>query len=123
MGKWMLLVVFLVAGVSFADEFAHVYDANAGELKAATAAVGQGLKDPSSVQLRNVKVRVDPDRTLARICGEFNAKNGYGAYVGFQKFYGDIMEGNDRTAKKFPAAVILSSERDAQTQCNELGMP
>lgn len=34
------------------------------------------VKDPSSVQFRNVSGQ----------CGEFNAKNGYGAYTGFDRY-------------------------------------
>jgi len=49
-----------------------------GDLKAAFAA--SALKDPSSVQLRNVQAN---DRV---ICGEYNSKNSYGAYSGYQPF-------------------------------------
>src|SRR4051812_35390213 len=48
------------------------------DLKAAFAA--SSLKDPSSVQLRNVK---ENDQV---ICGEYNSKNSYGAYSGFSPF-------------------------------------
>lgn len=121
-------VALLASGAAVAaDQYAHVYDANKVELKAVTDNLGGSLKDPSSIQLRNVRVRVDPDRTLARVCGEFNAKNAMGGYVGFQKFYGDMMEmgGKDRKGKDFVAVAILSSigdESDAYTQCKELGM-
>lgn len=47
-------------------------------LKAAFA--GSALKDPSSVQLRNVQANAEV------ICGEFNSKNSYGAYGGFEPF-------------------------------------
>jgi len=48
------------------------------DLKAAFAA--SALKDPSSVQLRNVQANAEV------ICGEFNSKNSYGAYAGFEPF-------------------------------------
>jgi hypothetical protein len=51
---------------------------NDRDLKAAFA--NSNLKDPSSVQLRNVQENSDV------ICGEYNSKNGYGAYGGFQPF-------------------------------------
>jgi hypothetical protein len=38
------------------------------------------LKDPSSVQFQNVTQNAN------LICGELNAKNSYGAYVGFETF-------------------------------------
>lgn len=48
------------------------------DLKSAFAA--SALKDPSSVQLRNVKANAEV------ICGEYNSKNSYGAYDGFEPF-------------------------------------
>jgi hypothetical protein len=122
------VVALLASGAAIAaDQYAHVYDANKAELKAVTDNLGGKLKDPSSIQLRNVRVRVDPDRQLARVCGEFNAKNAMGGYVGFQKFYGDMMEmdGNNRKGKDFVAVAILSAigdDSDAYAQCKELGM-
>lgn len=44
-----------------------------------------GLKDPSSAQFRNLEVR-KAGKSMA-VCGEINAKNSYGGYVGFVKFY------------------------------------
>lgn len=117
------MVVFLASGAVLADDFAHVYDANAGELKAATDAIGLNMKDPSSVQLRNVKVRIDPDKSGARMCGEFNAKNALGGYVGFEKFYSDVIEIGDRNSPTFKAVMLFSRTGDAQSQCNALGMP
>jgi len=48
------------------------------DLKAAFAT--SALKDPSSVQLRNVQANDNA------ICGEYNSKNSYGAYTGFEPF-------------------------------------
>ncbi len=48
------------------------------DLKAAFAA--SALKDPSSVQLRNVQAN------STTICGEYNSKNSYGAYSGYEPF-------------------------------------
>lgn len=41
------------------------------------------FKDPSTVQFRNLATVVDG----SIVCGELNAKNGYGAYSGFKRFY------------------------------------
>lgn len=56
------------------------------EANAAKAYAAGKMKDPSSVQFRNLKYR------LAVICGEFNAKNSFGAYTGFERF-----QATDRT--------------------------
>lgn len=42
------------------------------------------LKEPSSVQWRNVFIA---DRALQTLCGEINARNSYGGYTGFKRFY------------------------------------
>lgn len=47
----------------------------------AKAAVRAMAKDPDSVQFRNETVRFTGD-----VCGEYNAKNSFGAYVGFRPF-------------------------------------
>lgn len=58
------------------------------------AAVEASMKDPSSVLYRNEVIAHD-----ARVCGELNAKNGYGAYVGFKRFISEehrfAIEGDD----------------------------
>jgi len=43
------------------------------------------LKDPSSVQYKNVGIITKKAGTKT-VCGEFNAKNSYGGYVGFKYF-------------------------------------
>lgn len=40
------------------------------------------LRDPSSLLLRNVRKAAN-----GGICGELNARNGFGGYTGFQRFY------------------------------------
>ncbi len=47
----------------------------------AKAAVRDQMRDPGAVEFRNVR------DTGEVICGEVNAKNGFGAYVGFRPFY------------------------------------
>lgn len=44
--------------------------------------VAAGLKDPSTVQFRNVRAY----KRTGAVCGEYNAKNSYGGYVGFAPF-------------------------------------
>lgn len=58
-----------------------------GEAKtfnAATLAVQSKLSDPESARFRNV--RLEQYLTHLIVCGEVNAKNAYGGYVGFRSF-------------------------------------
>ncbi|WP_070401292.1 hypothetical protein [Hydrogenophaga sp. PML113] len=48
--------------------------------------VSDRLKDPGSAQFRNVRVQQYLQGPLKIICGEINAKNSYGGYVGFRQF-------------------------------------
>lgn len=45
------------------------------------------MRDPSSVEFRNVTLHRKLTAVRHVVCGEFNAKNGYGAYTGFKLFY------------------------------------
>ncbi len=48
---------------------------------AAKQAIETTMKDPLSVQYRNVK-----EYSSGTVCGEFNGKNSMGGYVGFEFF-------------------------------------
>ena len=51
-------------------------------IDAVKVAIEYSLKDPASVQYRNVRVVNKKDGRKA-VCGEFNAKNSFGGYGGF----------------------------------------
>ena len=53
-------------------------------VEAAKAVVAYDLKDPESARFRSIEIRDFQGGKL--ICGEVNAKNSYGGYVGYQKF-------------------------------------
>lgn len=56
---------------------------------AAQDAVRQMLKDPESARFRSVAstAHVTPRGEKVYVCGEVNAKNSFGGYVGFRHFY------------------------------------
>ncbi|WP_407410773.1 zinc ribbon domain-containing protein [Acinetobacter sp.] len=47
--------------------------------------IKQSAKDPDSVQFRNEKINNDTD-VGAVACGQYNAKNSFGAYAGYKGF-------------------------------------
>lgn len=55
----------------------------ADDVEKAKALLTKNFKDPTSVLWRNVIVS---EKHYAALCGELNAKNSYGGYIGFQKF-------------------------------------
>lgn len=64
-------------------------DATPEEVEAATALVVERLKDPESARIRNVRVMKEGG---IPVCGEVNARNGFGGYTGYSHFV--IMEGS-----------------------------
>ena len=74
--------------------FASVQSASAVTLREGEKIIADSLKDPASVQFRGVKAYKS-----GAVCGEYNAKNGFGGYVGFARFGvsadGSIMDAPD----------------------------
>lgn len=65
----------------------------------AKADVATEFKDPGSVNFRNMQIEnnASADGSIY-VCGEVNAKNGFGAYVGYEKFYSRV-EGQGSSVK------------------------
>ncbi|VVN18497.1 hypothetical protein PS645_04176 [Pseudomonas fluorescens] len=53
---------------------------------AAKKSIAERYKDPESVIFKDLKL----DWQQQHICGELNAKNGYGGYTGFERFRADL---------------------------------
>jgi len=49
------------------------------------AYISKDFKDPDSIKLKDVSVRVDGGNIT--LCGGYNGKNSYGAYVGYTDFF------------------------------------
>ena len=56
------------------------------------AIISSLMKDPDSAQFRDVREAKHEGRRI--VCGEVNAKNGYGAYAGFERFVVDVTRKN-----------------------------
>jgi hypothetical protein len=57
---------------------------NAALILRARSALAERMKDPASLQTRRISVHRGSDGMV--VCGEVNARNSYGGYVGFQRF-------------------------------------
>lgn len=72
------------------------------------------LRDPESARFRNV-YGVSHGPGLPGICGEMNAKNAYGGYIGFAPFYGAVVD-----RQPAPVAVLYSGaalQRPIEERC------
>ncbi|WP_062560983.1 peptidoglycan-binding domain-containing protein [Paracoccus aminovorans] len=76
-----------------------------GILKVVKDAVGDSLKDPFSAEYKDIR-----RLPSGRICGEVNAKNLYGAYVGWQTFmtYGPLIKLGETYMK--PSVMVDDGE-------------
>lgn len=89
---------------------------NSSDREVINQRVVQTMKDPRSVELRNLKsyiVTGPVDGAQKVLCGEYNAKNSFGAYTGFHTFY-------IRLKDTVPVAVSLgNSSKYASWFCND----
>ncbi|MCB5187391.1 hypothetical protein LG200_05150 [Methylobacillus caricis] len=78
-----------------------------GDIRATMNKIRHNAKDPDSIQfrsLRKVKARI-AEADIKTICGEYNGKNSFGAYVGFTPFYALVLTDNP---------IIYDAEHDVQ---------
>lgn len=77
------------------------------------------LKDPESAQFRDVKFKKAPESGSWHMCGYVNAKNAFGGYVGFSRFYGNLF-----VKKGSPHYYIVVSVEDAvaNSMCSKEGL-
>lgn len=121
-------IIGLIAIAGIASTIGLIaYWVHSAPVRAAKAAIEKDLRDPASVQYRGVRV----SGTLYA-CGEVNAKNAMGGYVGFTRFVSSGTEdaqvyfdapdiGNDRTGLPGWRAASASLFRDRwEAHCRQL---
>jgi hypothetical protein len=95
--------------------------AGADNLGAARAAVSATLKDAGSAQFKNVRARNVTNlrgEPMAVVCGEVNAKNSFGGYVGFAPW---IYLASTGSAHVLGADQDIVTATMLQNFCNESG--
>jgi hypothetical protein len=105
-----IFVISFLVGCSPSE--VELEEAKIAELK---EFVSSSLKDPKSSQFRNVRLN------SGVLCGEMNAKNGYGAYVGFKKFFSvgerfAYVDGLGLVAGNAPASDIDDAIKSAKRE-------
>jgi hypothetical protein len=82
----LALMTFLTSVASAKDDStspANLKKFRAKEAAKVKSAIADRLKDPDSAKFR----RMSSDTYAAFFCGEVNAKNSMGGYVGYKRFY------------------------------------
>lgn len=81
-----LCLVTLIACTPGETVLVAPVDLSPAEQSAAQSALARSLRDPASAQFRDVVGYALPDGGRI-VCGELNARNGFGGYGGFAPFY------------------------------------
>lgn len=81
------------------------------------AAVADTLRDPESARFRGVRVVREADGGNA-LCGELNARNAYGGYVGYEAFYAPLVTVGDKAA----AVLWTASRQSLETILEKCGL-
>jgi len=120
-GRWAAAVALSAASLSALGADQALRQPKKAELAAITQAIKDQVKDPDSVKLRAVLVQVE-ESGLTTFCGEVNAKNSYGGYVGFKPFYAFMFIKNAKPWN--PAVSGLGDDVSSQSaviMCKKLG--
>ena len=93
-----------------------------GLVEKAKSEVSRSLKDPEATRFRNVRVKKGEKGI---VIGEFNAKNGFGAYIGYDKFYYDSKkeQGKRVTTDRALVEAFNGMQKAAAESDKMLGRP
>jgi hypothetical protein len=81
--------------------------------------VVSGLKDPDSAQFQSIQL----NSARSALCGQVNAKNSYGGYVGFRRFVSSEETAAIEGEKKSDRAEDLLSRVAYLSQAGKVGCP
>lgn len=91
-------------------------------IKRAKEKVLSEFKDPASAQWNNVFFNQKPDGT-AVVCGEVNAKNSYGGYVGLRGFIAQVSLEKDAGEAMLADAKRMLAQSQANLENFRKGLP
>lgn len=82
----LTFLLFAIEGASAAPA-KQSKEVDAAKVQVVKMFIANSLKDPDSAKFRGVKMK------WGTVCGEVNAKNSYGGYAGYRRFY--AIDGTD----------------------------
>lgn len=101
----IVFIVFSVVLLVFAAN-TSIAASNQQMINEAKQAVKARMKDPESARFRSLRADLTPNKNVW-IKGEYNAKNSFGGYVGFEKFV------------YFPKEKLLVLESETRRKADE----
>ncbi|WP_404991292.1 hypothetical protein [Cupriavidus pauculus] len=119
-GKAVVVAALSVGSLSAFGADQGLRQPKKAEMAAITQAVKDQVKDPDSVKLRGVMAV--QEEGVTKFCGEVNAKNSFGGYVGFKPFYAFmIIEGAKPVYASVSGLGDDVSSKTAMMMCQKLG--
>lgn len=116
-------VLALVAGITlgFAASAATPKPATSQQLEVIRTALQDKLKDADSAKFMNVRM-LPAVEGMFNVCGKINAKNSYGAYVGYRTFFGEYFDTTNES-KPFAFVMVIQDEDSpvADQMCEKEG--
>ncbi|MCU4119340.1 hypothetical protein [Variovorax sp. N23] len=83
-------------------------------------AMSAGLKDSDSAKFKDFKMKASGDQgSLWLICGQVNAKNAFGGYVGFAPFFVMGISANGKTMSTYLGVTV---GKVAEMRCAQEGL-
>jgi hypothetical protein len=80
-------------------------------------AMSSSLKDAESARFKSIRYVPSNTAGMWKMCGEVNAKNSYGGYAGFSRFYGLVSQ----KAKEPPYYIVIAMGETADSMCKKMG--
>lgn len=117
MTKWLLLLCLLPLSAA-----AQVRPATPDEVAAIETGMRNRLKDPDSMKMENVRIGPASLPTMRTVCGEVNAKNGFGGYTGMRTFYGMLILRDGKPPAGIVVGVDYGRTNSATTMCAKEGL-
>ena len=108
---------FLLAGLAILSSAALAQTAPELDEKLLQAAFQSELKDADSAKFRALRYKMDTPEGWT-MCGEVNAKNSYGGYVGFQPFYALVLKIDPEPVEY----SVVGMGKAAGDMCREMGL-
>ncbi|OTA15240.1 exported hypothetical protein [Xenorhabdus beddingii] len=97
--KKLLAVLVLISVSFFAKSAITDRPLTQQEISLVESELKVSLKDPDSAKFKHVNLIQDSESSIDIYCGQVNAKNSYGGYVGFKPFIMVLLT-NDKNERK-----------------------
>lgn len=91
------------------------------EKSAIATIVADSMKDPDSTRIKWMPVVLRRRDGITDYCGLVNARNSYGGYTGYSRFYGQLIADADGRFTRMVLRAVGTPDFDLETLCAAYG--